>query len=226
MWFADLVDKGVMAPTVWVVLRTDAGLAITRRRLGEPRLKETERALEDCLNTYGPGYPDVLALRLSRAGDLHATGRHQQAVEEAKVARQGYDDVFGGAHPLTRLCEVDLSIYALAAGDLDLADAMSQVALTSLREKLKTPGHLWSLAAAVARSNVLALVGRLEEARALEVETLAGYQRRLGAANRLTKIAAINASVTRMLLNDPDALSDNESGMRRRQAIELDAPPY
>jgi hypothetical protein len=168
----------------------------------------------------------VLALRLSRAGDLHATGRHQQAVEEAKVARQGYDDVFGGAHPLTRLCEVDLSIYALAAGDLDLADAMSQVALTSLREKLKTPGHLWSLAAAVARSNVLALVGRLEEARALEVETLAGYQRRLGAANRLTKIAAINASVTRMLLNDPDALSDNESGMRRRQAIELDAPPY
>ena len=223
--FADLVAKGIMAPTVWVVLRTDAGLAITKRRLGEPSLKETERTLEECRNTYGEDYPDVLALVLSRAGDLYATGRHDEAVEEAERARAGYSRVFGAGHPFTRLCEVDLSIYALAARQTATADEMSERALSSLQKDLVS-GHLWSLAASVARANVLAVTDRLEEARSLEQQTLAQYRERLGTANPLTKIAAINTAVTRMLLNEPGTVPDNEGGMKRRRAIELDTPPY
>lgn len=223
--FDNLVATGDMAPTVWVVLRTAAGLAITKRRLGEPRLEETDRLLRECRDTYGSDYPDVLALVLSRAGDLHAARRHDEAVEEAERARAGYSQVFGPRHPFTRLCEVDLSIYALAAGQTKKADEMSEMAMSSLTDAL-VPGHLWSLAASVARANVLAVTGRLEDARSLEEQTLAVYRQRLGSANSLTRIAAINAAVTRMLLNEPGTVPDNEEGLKRRRAIELDTPPY
>jgi hypothetical protein len=223
--FSDLVDNGVIAPTVWAVLRTAAGLAITERRLGKPSLKATEQVLEECRNTYGDSYPDVLALLLSLAGDLHAAGRHEEAAEHAERARERYIAVFGAEHPFTRLCEVDLSIYALAAGHTQRADETSETGLSSLERTLR-PGHLWSLAAAVARANVLALTGRLEYARSLEDQTLTEYRLRLGPGNPITRIAGINAANTRMLLNEPGAVPDSGEGMNRRQVIELDAPPY
>lgn len=223
--FDDLVANGIVAPTVWVVLRTAAGLAITKRRLGDPSPEATQRALNECRNTYGDRYPDVLALVLSHGGELHTAGRHGEAVEQAEQAREGYSSVFGAEHPFTRLCEVDLSIYALAAGQTRKADEMSEIGLSSLEEIL-VPGHLWALAASVARANVLAMTGRLEDARSLEERTLSEYRRRLGRANPLTKIVAINAAVTRLQLNEPGTLPDAREGMNRRQAIELDAPPY
>lgn len=223
--FDDLVAYGVMAPTVWVVLRAAAGLAITRRRLGQPSLDVTEHTLEVCRSTYGARYPDLLALSLSWAGDLHTAMRHDEAVEQAEQAREGYISVFGAEHPCTRLCEVDLSIYALAACETQRADEMSEMALSALDQAL-VPGHLWTLAASVARANVLATTGRLEYAQALEEQTLSEYRRRLGHSNPLTKTAAINAAVTRMQLNEPGNMPDLAQGMERRRAIELDAPPY
>lgn len=224
--FNELVVRGQLTPTLWVVLRTTAGLAITARRLGQPDLKSTDDALTKCRNTYGDRYPDVLALLLSKAGDLHATGKSPQAaVDTAVMARDGYADVFGADHPFTRICEVDLSIYALAAGDRELADAMSQRALGALQARL-VKDHLWTLAAAVARANTLVALGRLTEAQQLEAQALSGYRDRLPPDNPLTRTVTINAGITEMLLNEPDFMADSGVELRRRGSIELDTPPY
>jgi tetratricopeptide (TPR) repeat protein len=223
--FRDLVDQDRIAPTMWAVLRTTAGLAITERRLGQPDLDTTRSTLVECESTYGERYPDVMALYLSLAGDLHETGRHDEAVKQAEIAWKGYSEVFGPEHPFTRICEVDLSIYALAAGQQGKADEMSQAAVSSFTDQLAS-GHLWLLAAQVARANVLVAAGRFAEALRLEEEALEAYKDRLGPYNPLTSIAGINASITRMLLNEPSDITDPEQELNRRNAIELDAPPY
>jgi len=223
--FEDLVAGGVLAPTVWAVLRTAAGLAITERRLGRPSLAATERTLAACRDTYGDLYPDLLALYLSRAGALHAEGRHDEAVGQVGEAVRGYTSVFGAGHPFTRLSQIDQSIYALAAGETGIADAASEAGLLALEEALGFR-HLWSLAAAVARANVLAETGRLEEARALEERTLAEYRRRVGQNHPFTRIAGKNAAITRLLLNEAKGADGSGTEIQRRQAIELDAPPY
>jgi hypothetical protein len=223
--FSDLVDEGRIAPTMWAVLRTTAGLAITERRRGNPQAEVTRRTLADCENTYGERYPDALALRLSLAGDLYATGRLEAAVEQAELARAGYIRVFGPEHPFTRICEVDLSIYALAAGRQGLVDELSGIALAAFTDQL-APGHLWLLAAQLARANVLVAAGQLADALALEESACASYRERLGQYHKLTSIAAINASDTRLLLNNPANMTDSREGRTRRRAVELDAPPY
>jgi Tetratricopeptide repeat len=223
--FDGLVSDGTLAPTLWVVLRTRAGLAITERRRGRPDLRSTEEVLSKCRNTYGDRYPDVLALYLSKAGDLHATGRSAEAVETGRLAREGYAQVFSPEHPFTHICEVDLSIYALAAGDIELADAVSERALTGLQRKLVAE-HLWTLAAAIARANVLVARDRVTEANQLETWALGAYRRRLEADNPLTKIATINAGITEMLLNEPRFMENSEVELKRRGSIELDTPPY
>jgi tetratricopeptide (TPR) repeat protein len=223
--FGDLVGRGVMSRSVWVVLRTDAGLAITERRLGHPNLERTELTLKECENTYGDRYPDVLALQLSKAGDLHALRRHQEAVAQAERTVQGYAAVFGRDHPFTRICQIDLSIYALSAGQPEIADEASRSGLQSLLDALGEQ-HLWSLAAAVARANVLVAMNQLSEARQLENRTLSGYRRRMGEHHPFTRIAGKNVALTRMLMNESDAIPGVEVDTGRRQAIELDAPPY
>jgi tetratricopeptide (TPR) repeat protein len=223
--FRDLVDQGKLAPTMWAVLRTTAGLAITERRLRNPDPDVTRGILAECENTYGQRYPDTLALRLSLAGDLHETHHPEAAVEQAEAARAGYIWVFGPEHPFTRICEIDLSIYALTAGQQGKADEMSAAALAAFTSQL-APGHLWLLAAELARANVLVAAGQLTEALALEEGALSAYRERLGQYNELTSIAAINASDTRLLLNNPANMPDSVQEQKRRRAVELDTPPY
>jgi hypothetical protein len=223
--FDSLVGDGKLPPTLWVVLRTAAGLGITERRLGRPTPDTTRSVLKTCRDTYGPEYPDVLALELSLAGDLHATGGHAEAVEHAEAALARCDSVFGADHPFTRICEIDLSGYALAADDRRRADELSTRALAALTLCLN-PGHPWLQAAMVARANVLALAGQPALALSLEETALAHYQRRLRPGNPLLRTIAINQANTRMLLNQPGAIPDSERGMRRRSTIEIDIPPY
>jgi tetratricopeptide (TPR) repeat protein len=223
--FDDLIRNGTLAPTVWVVLRTAAGLAMTERRLGRPSLKQTESALQDCRSTYGDLYPDVLAISISRAGALHAESRGEEAVEQARQALEGYQAVFGEEHPFTWLCEVDLGIYALAAGQTELADQASGHSWSALEQGL-TRYHLWSLAAAVSRANVLVVTDRLEQARSLEQQTLADYQRRMGRTHPFTHIAENNLAHTRRLEHQKGTKSPAPVNPYQRKAIELDAPPY
>lgn len=222
--FENLVSAGLVSPTSRGVLRAMAGLLITERRLGRPDPVAIERTLEECRNTYGNLDPDVLALYLSRAGDLYAQERHDEAVEQAERVRESYIRVFGPTHPFTRLCEVDLGIYALAANRLPLADEMSANGLASLQQ-LFGSRHPWSLAAAVDRANVLAVIGDLEKARTLDEQAHYEYQRQLG-SDRFTWIAGRNAAHTRLLANEPAAVHDFSERFAGRHVIELDAPAY
>ncbi len=225
--FGDLVSNGTLAPTVWVVLRTAAGLAITDRRLGRASLEQTELVLRDCRDTYGDLYPDVLALLLSRAGALHAESQALAAVRQAEQALAGYQAAFGEDHPFTWLCQVDLSIYALTGGMRDMAEEMSRLSLSSMQHSESLGRrHLWTLAAAVARANVLVATGRLEEARSLEDQTVNEYRRRMGAHHAFTRTAEKNAAHTRLLMNESELRSIAAASTYKREVIELDAPPY
>lgn len=223
--FEDLMARGVVMPATRTTLRTAADLAISERRLGRPDRAATSRALEECRHTYGDLDPNIPALALSLAGDLHAVSRHDDAVSQAQSARQASLAVFGAAHPFTRLCEVDLSGYALAAGQVRMADRMSEMGFSALDRTLGDR-HPWSLAAAVARANVLVAVGRLDDAAALEERALRGYRRRMGPDHRYTRAVGINAAHTRLLANEPGLASGAGEGSERRQTIELDIPPY
>lgn len=210
--FDALVADRHLGPAVWAVLRTAAGLAITERRLGRPAIDSTRRTLKTCRDTYGDLYPDVLALELSLAGDLHALGRHGDAVARAQAARAGYVRVFGETHPFVRICDVNLAGYALAAGQAGVAGPASETALAALDRDLP-PDHLWVQAAKVARANVLAASGQPEAALRLEEEAHAEYQRQLGPGSQPATIVAANIVSTR-------------GGPGPRAMIELDTPPY
>lgn len=221
--FDTLVARRRLEPTVWAVLRTAAGLAITERRLGVPNIAATRGALQTCLDAYGDEYPDVLALELSLAGDLYALGRHEEAAQQGEKARSRYGSVFGADHPFTRVCEVDLSGYALAAGQFERARALSATALSALAQELPE-GHLWVQAAKIARANVLAAGGRPEEALRLEAAAHAAYQQQFGSRSGLASIAAANMEITRRLLAGADSVPGE--GLGPRAMIELDTPPY
>lgn len=227
--FDALVAGERLGPTRWAVLRTTAGLAITERRLGRPAIDTTRRTLKTCRDTYGDLYPDVLALELSLAGDLHALGRHGEAADQAQAARAGYARVFGPAHPFTRICEVNLAGYALAAGQAGTAGPASEAALAALDRDLPAD-HLWVQAAKVARANVLASSGQPEAALRLEEEAHAEYQRQLGRGSPPAAVVAANIASTRRLLARPgpppgDGPVPGE-GPGQRAMIELDTPPY
>lgn len=219
-------DNGnVPAPTSLAELRVDGGIAIAKRRLGAPDPKTNEGILEDCRRLLGDAHPFAAATILSLAGDQHTNGDSAAAVLQATEALRRHIAIFGQDHPFTWINQVDLSIYALAAGQFELADKTSEAALTGLESSLGRR-HLWAVAAAVARSNLLAVTDRLEAAVDLEQRTQDEYQARLGVDHDFTQVAVANARHSRRLRNEPRPLADPLKAAAQRRAIELDIPPY
>lgn len=206
-------------------LRTLGGIAIARRRLGNPDPKTNEDALDECLRYFGPNYELVPAIMLSQAGDLHAIQESAAAVRLAREALRRHEGIFGDHHPFTLANQVDLGSYALHAGDLDLAEDMSQAALAGLEQSLGGP-HLWTLAAAVTRGNVLAVTGRLDAAAELETRAVDGYRERLGADHPFTKLAKANAHRTRSRQDEDGPVAEPVGEAAHRREIELDIPPH
>jgi tetratricopeptide (TPR) repeat protein len=216
---------GTVAPISLPVLRAEAGVAIAERHLGSPNPNTTSRVLDECRRLFGDSHPMVPAMILSYAGDLHALGKSQEAVETATDALARHTALFGTSHPFTYVNQVDLSIYALAARQPLLADEMSKSALAGLEPGL-SGRHPWVLAASVARANVFAVTNRLEDAVVLEERALSEYEQRLGADHIFTRVVRTNAAHTRRLRNEPGPSADPAAEASNRRAIELDIPPY
>jgi hypothetical protein len=215
----------VPAPASLAELRVEGGIAIAKRRLGNPDLKEDEGILEDCRRLLGDAHPFAAATILSLAGDQHANGDSAAAVQQAKQALDRHSAIFGREHPFVWINQVDLSIYALAAGEFELADEMSESAFIAL-ELWFGRRHFWTVAAAVARSNVLAVSGRLDDAAPLEKWARDAYRERLGADHDFTQVAIANARHSGRLRNEPRPAADRLRQAAQRRAIELDIPPY
>lgn len=215
----------VPAPASLAELRVDGGIAIAKRRLGTPDLKENEGVLDDCRRLLGEAHPFVAATILSLAGDQHANGDSAAAVQQAREALDRHSAIFGHEHPFIWINQVDLSIYALAAGQFELADEMSESALGAL-ERSVGRRHLWTVAAAVARSNVLAVTDRLDDAAPLEKWARDAYRGRLGADHDFTQVATANERHSDKLRNEPRPAADRLGQAAHRRAIELDIPPY
>lgn len=223
--FTRAAPGGATAPSSLMALRVESGIAITERRLGQPRPETNEQVLEQCRAMFGQASPLVWAITLSLAGDWAELGQPGKAVRFAQEALREHDGFFGPAHPFTWICQVDLAGYALADGQLDLADEMSGSAHRSLESSLN-PRHLWTLAAAVTRANVLAVTGRLADAAAIEEPTQAVYRERLGADHQFTTVVADNERHTARLRNEPGPVADPVREAAQRRWIELDIPPF
>jgi tetratricopeptide (TPR) repeat protein len=223
--FQRAANGTVPVPSSLVILRIRGGIAVAERHLGRPDLKADQEILEECRTFFGDGHELVPATLLSLAGDFHALGDHQLAVQTARDALDQHTAIFGERHPFTAINQVDLSIYALAAGQRSLADGMSRSALALLESQLP-PGHLWAAAAVVARSNVLAITDELDEAGRLEKQARAVYRERLGAFHEFTKVAEANIGHTERLRNETRPVADPAGETAQRRAIELDIPPH
>jgi hypothetical protein len=166
-----------------------------------------------------------LACALALAADLHADGRHEAAAREAAAALAGHDRLFGGDHPFTHICQVNLGSYGRAAGDRQQADEMSDAGWRGLARRLGS-AHPWTLAAAVALANTLVAADRLDEALAIEEATHRSYQGWLGADHLFTRSVESNASDTRhRLAAGPSVGSQRRIGGRDRYEPGLDVPP-
>jgi Tetratricopeptide repeat len=230
----------VPVPAMLMFLRLRGGIAAAQRHLGDSQPTENDEILEECLALFGEDHELVPATMLSQAGDHYARGNPEAAVSAAEMALDKHIAIFGDDHPFTALNRVNLSIYALAAGQPSLADVMSGLALTLLDEKLRPEHlgpehqwsenlwweHLWTLAAAVARSNVLAVTDRLDEAAVLEKRARDAYQARFGPSHEFTQLAEANLAHTERLRNESRTVADPAEEAAKRHSIELDIPPH
>jgi tetratricopeptide (TPR) repeat protein len=216
---------GISPPSSVAGLRVDAGIAIAERRLGSPNRAATLQALDNCRKIFGDAHPLVPAIMLSQAGDAQAAGEPAEAVRLASDALERHVACFTSDHPFVWVNQVDLSNYALAAGNLALAEEALQVAHASLQRVLG-PSHLWTLAASIAQANVLAVTGDLDAAISLEERVLEEYKERLGADHPFTRVARANLRHSSRLRNEQDPAADPVGLTTQRASIELDIPPH
>jgi hypothetical protein len=101
---------------------------------------------------------------------------------------------------------------------------MSRSALTALDGSLGRK-HLWTLAASVARANVLAVTDQAAAAAPLERSALNEYRERFGVDHPFTQVAMANNRRSRWLRNESRPAADPIVEAAQRRAIELDIPP-
>ncbi|MEV5408146.1 FxSxx-COOH system tetratricopeptide repeat protein [Thermopolyspora sp. NPDC052614] len=159
------------------VLRAESGLAITERRLGRPyqARERDERTLRDLHAHHGDRFLLSIACAASLAADLHALGKHDEAVSQAVECLGLLKDTLGDTHPYTHICQVNLAVYLRASGDLPEALRRGEESLEALSIDLGW-SHPWTLASAVNLANTLVAAGEPERAADLERQAHAGYR--------------------------------------------------
>ncbi|MEU0690605.1 FxSxx-COOH system tetratricopeptide repeat protein [Streptomyces uncialis] len=178
---------------------TETGLAVSERRLGNPRgARERDgRVLADCLRFLGPTSPVTLRSRFSLAGDLHALGEHEAAAEQSAQCVELLRTLVGTDHPFTQLGQMQLATHHRSAGRPEQALAGALAAHEELNARLG-PTHPWTLSALSCLGNVHIALNDPDEAVRLEELALDGYDeiglgehpdRALVAANLMDSLA-------------------------------------
>lgn len=178
---------------------TETGLAVSERRLGNPRgARERDgRVLADCMRFLGPTSPVTLRSRFSLAGDLHALGEHEAAAEQSARCVELLRTLVGTDHPFTQLGQMQLATHHRSAGRPEQALEGALAAHEELNARLG-PTHPWTLTALSCLGNVHIALNDPDEAVRLEELALDGYDeiglgehpdRALVAANLLDSLA-------------------------------------
>ncbi|HEU5158053.1 MAG TPA: FxSxx-COOH system tetratricopeptide repeat protein [Streptosporangiaceae bacterium] len=171
--------RGVLAPgslPARMSLNAENGLAVAERRLNNPEgaRERHERVHEGFIKELGEDVMATVSCRAGLAADLHSLGKHADAVDHANLCLRTLAGMLRADHPFVGACEVNLSSYQRAAGDLDGATASAQEAHARLMERLG-PMHPWTLAATISLANLAAALGDYGRAADLEREVLHAF---------------------------------------------------
>ncbi|MFF3376555.1 FxSxx-COOH system tetratricopeptide repeat protein [Streptomyces sp. NPDC002680] len=196
------------------VLRTDASLAVTQRRLGN--YAEAEALTRSTLNMYreryGEGHPETMSCTANLACDLLALSlvdpmRGSEAVDLGRQNFERYRERVGLDHPFTLAAATNLVAILRNRGETERAMELADETLPLLVAGLGG-SHPATVACRANRAGVLAALGRYEEALAQDQEAHEAYRVLYRDHHPRVLCAEYNIALDRSLMDDGNDLHD------------------
>ncbi|MEW1772783.1 FxSxx-COOH system tetratricopeptide repeat protein [Streptomyces sp. NPDC086777] len=190
------------------VLRTDASLAVTQRRLGN--YAEAEALTRSTLNVYrqryGEAHPDTMSCTANLACDLLALSlvdpvRGAEAVDLGKQNFERYRERLGADHPFTLSAATNLVAILRNRGETEPAMELADESLPLLVERLGA-SHPATVACRANRAGVLSALGRYDEALAQDEEARETYRAHYRNHHPRVLCAEYNVALGRSLMGD------------------------
>ncbi|MFF4030609.1 FxSxx-COOH system tetratricopeptide repeat protein [Streptomyces sviceus] len=193
------------------VLRTDASLAVTQRRLGN--YAEAEALTRSTLNVYrqryGEGHPETLSCTANLACDLLALSlmdpaRGAEAVHLGKQNLKRYRERLGPEHPFSFAAATNLVAIFRSQGETDQAMELADETLPLLEGRLGH-SHPATVACRANRAGVLFALGRYEEALAEDESAREAYRELYRNHHPRVLCAEFNVALDRSVMGHDDA---------------------
>ncbi|MET9906647.1 FxSxx-COOH system tetratricopeptide repeat protein [Streptomyces sp. NPDC006476] len=210
------------------VLRTDASLAVTQRRMGN--YAEAEALTRSTLNVYrqryGEGHPDTMSCTANLACDLLALSyldpvRGSEAVDLGKQNFERYRERLGQEHPFTLAAASNLIAILRSREDTERARELADKTLPLLVERLGAT-HPATVACRANRAGVLSALGRHVEALGEDEVARDAYRALYRNHHPRVLCADYNVALDRTLIGDDEG--PGELG-RATQAAEREFGP-
>jgi hypothetical protein len=227
--FSDLVRQRVLpADHPWVLAHAKE-LSVARRKMGwlEEALELAVETYDKSLASLSERHPDTLAAGIALGNARRVRGEIEedrelldQADEQIEETYKRYVDIYGGEHPYTRGCAVNLAIVRRRiGGDAPGATELLEEALAGLRATLGERHH-YTLTCMTELATCLATTGDVERARDVGRQAFSGLRTSLGPDHPHTLACQANLSIDVRALGDT-AGADELAGeaARRYQAI-------
>ena len=195
-----------------VLLLGRRNMAILWRRLGkyDLALSQAEVDAETCLSQLGPRHEHTLAAQMTLVNSLRAAGHDLvRAMALAEETWTEYQDRFGGLHPVTLACAVNVAIVMRAQGNFTGARTVDEAAHAGFTA-VYGENHQFSLCAAANLANDAAALEGPQRARELSEAVLARSVEVRGVDHPYTLFAAANHAL------DLSAVGDHEKAMQLR----------
>jgi hypothetical protein len=232
------------------VLRADASLAITQRRLGNYAAAEalTRTTLNAYRQRYGERHPETMSCGANLACDLLALAetqpdRRDEAVELGKSNLEIYKARLGADHPFTLAAATNLVAILRNQGEMTEALKLGDETLRQLLERLGG-AHPATVACRANRAGALSGLGRHRDAAAEDEKVHEAYLTLYGEDHPRVLCGRYNMALERTLAGDEEAeaaLRDAMNGAehklgprhptcrtmasRRRIDFDLEMPP-
>ncbi|GAA3884580.1 FxSxx-COOH system tetratricopeptide repeat protein [Streptomyces lacrimifluminis] len=194
------------------VLRTDASLAVTQRRLGN--YAEAEALTRSTLNVYrelyGEGHPDTMSCTANLACDLLALSlldpaRGSEAMDLGEQNFERYRERLDTDHPFTLAAATNLVAILRSRGETERAMALADETLPLLVARLGD-SHPATIGCRSNRAGVLAALGRYDEALAEDENAREAYRVLYRDHHPRVLCAEYNVALDRSLMGDDNTL--------------------
>ncbi|MFE0362103.1 FxSxx-COOH system tetratricopeptide repeat protein [Streptomyces griseoaurantiacus] len=204
--FAGLLGEGADD-----VLRTDASLAVTQRRLGNHTAAEalTRTTMNAYRQRYGEFHPETMSCGANLACDLLALSetqpeRRAEAAELGKRNLEVYKGQLGADHPFTLAAATNL--VAILRNQDEATEAL-KLGDDTLRQLVGRLGeqHPAAVACRANRAGALSALGRHREATAEDEKVHEAYLALYGPDHPRVLCARYNAALERILAGDEEA---------------------